>query len=610
MSNILRKIGKFVIDDKIRFSYLTELGLTRWMSDEEFLKKEFYLAMGKPLNLENPQTFNEKLQWLKIHNRKPEYTTMVDKYAAKQYVADKIGSQYIIPTLGVWDHFDDIDFGTLPDQFVLKCTHDSGGLVICKDKAKLDKKAAKKMIEHCLRRKYYYVHREWPYKDVKPRIIAEKYMTNDANEDMRNYKLMCYDGKVKATFVCSNRFSKDGLKVTFYDTDWKRMPFERHYPARKTEVAKPKTYDEMVTLAEQLAQNIPFIRADFYEICGKTYFGELTFFPECGFDEFSPEEWDKTLGDWIELPETSGKGYLICGQGYLLWIHDKEMLSKTDNEGLTDYKFYCFSGKPEYLYVSDHMDQHDKAHISFADMDYQQAPFGRTDYKSFNELPPVPENFEKMKLLAAQLSKNVPYLRVDFYEINHRVFFGELTFSPCSGLMPFDPEKWDEKLGKLLKLPENFEGGGGHLILNKGYLVLVHCTKTTDEKQLEELSDYKFYCFDGKMKFVMINSERNSLGRTRADYFDRNFNWLDFKWGYEHAPTRPQKPEKFEEMIEIAEKLAYGIPHVRVDLYESEGQIYFGELTFFDGSGMDKIEPIEWDYRIGEMLKIPISLDK
>ncbi|MDD6147429.1 MAG: ATP-grasp fold amidoligase family protein [Lachnospiraceae bacterium] len=292
-------IARFVTDKKARFFYLTALGLTRWMSDEQFLKKEFFLVMGKPLDLDNPKTFNEKLQWLKIHNRKPEYTTMVDKYAAKQYVADKIGSQYIIPTLGVWDHFDDIDFDALPDQFVLKCTHDSGGLVICKNKSKLDKKAAKRKIEHCLRRKYFYIYREWPYKDVKPRIIAEKYMTNGNGEDLNDYKLMCFNGKVKTTFVCSDRFSKDGLKVTFYDTDWRRMPFERHYPASKTEIDKPQTYEEMITLAEKLAFGIPFVRVDFYEINGNIYFGELTFFPGSGYEEFTPEEWDKTLGDWI-----------------------------------------------------------------------------------------------------------------------------------------------------------------------------------------------------------------------------------------------------------------------------------------------------------------------
>lgn len=299
----MNKLHNFFINKRLRFSYLTTLGLTRWMSDEQFLKREYYLALGKPLNLDNPQTFNEKLQWLKIHNRKPEYTTMVDKYTAKQYVADRIGSQYIIPTLGVWDHFDDIDFDVLPNQFVLKCTHDSRGLVICTDKAKFDKKSAKKKIEHCLKRKYYYTHREWPYKDVEPRIIAEKYMENTFKGDLKDYKLMCFNGKVKATFVCSDRFSNTGLKVTFYNTDWKRMPFERHYPASETEIDRPQTYKEMVTLAEKLSENIPFIRVDFYEINGRVYFGELTFFPGSGYEEFTPEEWDKTFGDWIELCE-------------------------------------------------------------------------------------------------------------------------------------------------------------------------------------------------------------------------------------------------------------------------------------------------------------------
>lgn len=295
----MSKLYNFFADKRLRFSYLTAMGLTQWMSDEQFLKKEYFLQMGKKLNLNDPKTFNEKLQWLKIHNRKPEYTTMVDKYAAKQYVADRIGERYIIPTLGVWEHFDDIDFDNLPNQFVLKCTHDSGGIVICRDKSKLDKKAAKKKLEYYLRRKYYYIHREWPYKNVKPRIIAEKYMTNGNGEDLNDYKLMCFNGKVKTTFVCSNRFSKDGLKVTFYDTEWRRMPFERHYPASKTEIDKPQTYEEMITLAEKLAFGIPFVRVDFYEINGNIYFGELTFFPGSGYEEFTPEEWDKTLGDWI-----------------------------------------------------------------------------------------------------------------------------------------------------------------------------------------------------------------------------------------------------------------------------------------------------------------------
>ena len=172
--------------------YLDSRGFFKFMSDEAYLKFMYKLKMKRKLNLSDPQTFNEKLQWLKIYDRKPEYTTMVDKYEAKKYVADIIGEEYIIPTLGVWDRFEDIDFDELPDQFVLKCTHDSGGLVICRDKSKLDLKAAKKKINKSLKRNYYWIGREWPYKNVRPRIIAEKFMTDPTSDDLQDYKFFFF----------------------------------------------------------------------------------------------------------------------------------------------------------------------------------------------------------------------------------------------------------------------------------------------------------------------------------------------------------------------------------------------------------------------------------
>lgn len=300
---MIDKISKFICNPKIRFGYLSRIGFYNKMSDEEYLCKEWLYHFDKPLNLQDPQTFNEKLQWLKLYDRRPEYTTMVDKYAVKKYVADKIGDQYIIPTLGVWNSFKEIDFTKLPNQFVLKCTHDSGGIVICRDKNHFDYKQAEKIISTYLKRKYYYCHREWPYKNVPPRIIAEQYMSEDGNIELNDYKMMCFNGKVKATFVCTNRFNGNGLNVTFYNTKWERLPFERHYPVSKVDIEKPKTYDEMVRLAERLSEKIPFVRADFYEIRGMVYFGELTFYPGSGLEEFSPEQWDKTIGEWLQLPE-------------------------------------------------------------------------------------------------------------------------------------------------------------------------------------------------------------------------------------------------------------------------------------------------------------------
>lgn len=287
--------------------YLPAIG--HLIPDSLYLKLQYKSVFNKKLDLNDPKTFNEKLQWLKIYDRCPIYTTMVDKYEAKKYVAKVIGSQYIIPTLGVWDHFDDIDFSVLPNQFVLKCTHDSGGLVICKNKECFNKEAAHSKIEKCLNKNFYYMGREWPYKDVKPRIIAEQYMKNsNAVDELSDYKLMCFNGKLKCSFTGTDRYSKSGLKITFYDAKWNKLSFERHYPSEKIGMTKPRTYEEMVFLAEKLSEKIPFARIDFYEIDGKIYFGEITLYPGSGLEEFKPASWDKTLGDWIQLPENLRRG--------------------------------------------------------------------------------------------------------------------------------------------------------------------------------------------------------------------------------------------------------------------------------------------------------------
>ena len=209
-----------------------------------------------------------------------------------------------------------------------------------------------------------------------------------------------------------------------------------------------------------------------------------------------------------------------------------------------------------------------------------------------------------MVAVAEKLAQELPFVRADFYEINGKTYFGELTFFPGSGFEEFSPSEWDKTLGEWIKLP--LYTGGGYLAIGEGFVLWLRAQKQEDFENADaDLSDYKFYCFDGVVRLVMINSDRNSNKPTKADYFDRDFNWLDFTWGYQHAEIRPRKPEKFEEMLKIAEKLAKNLPHIRVDLYECNGQIYFGELTFFDGSGFDKIEPVEWDYKLGSMLHLP-----
>lgn len=299
----MSKIQKYISNPQLICLKLDELNLIR-LSDEKFLKLKYKRKFNKELCLNNPQTFNEKLQWLKLYDRKDIYTTMVDKYEVKTYVSDMIGEEYIIPTLGIYNKFEDVNFDKLPNQFVLKCTHDSGGLVICKDKKNFNKKDARKKINKCLKRNFYYEFREWPYKNVKPKILVEKYIKNDNEEDLIDYKFMCFNGKAKYIFVCSNRHTKTGLNIDVFDINWTKMPFGRlQHPNSSNNIEKPKKLSQMIELSEKLAKNNSFIRVDFYEVSKKIYFSELTFYPSAGFESFDPEEYDKILGDMIELPK-------------------------------------------------------------------------------------------------------------------------------------------------------------------------------------------------------------------------------------------------------------------------------------------------------------------
>lgn len=300
--SIFKKVKKLFTDKKYRTSILDSFGAYNRLSDEEYLRKRYKVSFGKELDLDNPTTFNEKIQWLKLNDKKPIYTDMVDKYEAKKYVAERIGEEYIIPTLGVWDRFDDIDFDKLPDQFVLKCTHDSGGLVIVRDKSKLDKKKARKRIEKCLNTNYFYHGREWAYKAIKPRIIAEVFMEDQETAELRDYKFFAFNGEAKALFVASER-QKAGteVKFDFFDMEYNHLPIRNGHPNAEQVPQKPKCFEEMRELAGKLSEGIPQLRVDFYEVNGKVYFGELTFAHFSGMVPFEPEEWDKTFGDWIDL---------------------------------------------------------------------------------------------------------------------------------------------------------------------------------------------------------------------------------------------------------------------------------------------------------------------
>ncbi|MBQ3786537.1 MAG: glycosyl transferase [Lachnospiraceae bacterium] len=277
--------------------------LEAFLTDEQFIRLHYRMRTGKKLNLENPKTFNEKMQWLKLNDRREIYTTFADKYEAKKYVGNLIGEKYINPVYGIWNSFDEIDFDSLPDKFVLKVTHDSGGVVICRDKASFDMKKARKKITRRLKMNYYWVGREWQYKNVKPRVFAEKYMEDfDGGNDLTDYKIHCYNGHPRVVQVIYDRFAPDGMKNDHYTLDWEKLDLVRgHYSKSDHKLERPEEMDEMLQIADKLCADYPYIRVDLYLAKHKIYFGELTLFPASGMNPFTPSSYDDLFGSWIDL---------------------------------------------------------------------------------------------------------------------------------------------------------------------------------------------------------------------------------------------------------------------------------------------------------------------
>lgn len=294
----LKKPSRFLVLLITRLSFIERI-----VPDELYLKMVFKEKVGYKLNLENPKTFNEKLQWLKLYYYNKNYIKMVDKYEVKKIIAEKIGEEYVVPTFGIWDSFDDIDFDILPNKFVLKCTHDSGGVVICRDKKNFNKQKAKSVIEKSLKKNYFYSGREWPYKYVNPRVMVEEYMEDSTSEGLDDYKYFCFNGSSKIMYIATERESKEETKFDYYDLDFNHLDITNGHPMSSKIIEKPIKFNQMKLLAEVLSENMPHVRIDFYCVGDKIYFGEYTFFHWSGFTPFEPKKWDEILGDCIILPE-------------------------------------------------------------------------------------------------------------------------------------------------------------------------------------------------------------------------------------------------------------------------------------------------------------------
>lgn len=277
------------------------------ISDSRYLKIWYKLKTGKSLNLDHPQTYNEKLQWLKLYDHQPLYTTMVDKYAVKQYVTEKIGGEYVIPLINVWEAPEEIDFDSLPQQFVLKVTHGGGsyGVIVCKDKKDFDKSKALRMLKSAMKVDGYIKNKEWPYKNVPRRIIAEQFMEDKETNELRDYKFFCFNGVPKLLFVATGRGRLKEPNFDWFDMSYNHIKLKTEHPNSDINhlPQKPTAFEEMKKVAAKLSAGLPHVRIDLYEVNGKVYFGEYTFFHWSGVNRFEPAEWDVKLGEWIDLPK-------------------------------------------------------------------------------------------------------------------------------------------------------------------------------------------------------------------------------------------------------------------------------------------------------------------
>lgn len=288
---------------KIKY-FVKKLIPTKW-----YIMIQYKYYYGKKLNLKNPKLLSEKIQWLKLYNKNPEYIHLIDKYEVRKHISNIIGEQHLNPLLGLYNSFEEINFDILPNEFVLKPNHTSGDIFICRDKSKIDLEQLEKQVNKWIKINFYWAHREWPYKNIKPKILCEKFMIDEGIQELMDYKFMCFHGKPKFCVVCLNR--NVNVNMDIYDMKWERMPFRWTFPNSRKSIPQPINFEKMIEISKQLSKNIPLVRVDLYEVNGQIFFGELTFYPCSGFINFIPQKYDKIFGSWLELPRILNRGLHI-----------------------------------------------------------------------------------------------------------------------------------------------------------------------------------------------------------------------------------------------------------------------------------------------------------
>lgn len=424
------------------------------LPDKLYLDLQFYNSFHRFPNWKSPKTFNEKIQWLKLYDRNPDYVKMVDKYAVKDIVAGIIGSEHVIPTLGVWNRAEDIEWEKLPNKFVLKTTHGGGneGVVICKDKMTFDREGALRKLTAGLKHDSSAYGREWPYRFVKRRIIAEQYIDPAPNvSDLPDYKWYCFNGEPKYCQVIQDRSTKE--TIDFFDVEWNHQEFVGLNPAAgpaALQPTRPSKLETHIRIARMLSKDIPFSRIDLYETGDNTYFGEVTLYPNSGLGVLTPERYNEFLGQMITLPGEKRGGVIIRQ------LQDKEL--RIEYPDLPDYKFFCFDGEPKMLFVgTERNNPNTETRFDFFDIEYNHLDI-LNGHPQADSVPSRPDNYDEMVECARRLSEGYAFLRVDLYTLNGKIYFGETTFFHHSGMVPFVPGKWDDIMGAWIKLPQKYNG--------------------------------------------------------------------------------------------------------------------------------------------------------
>ncbi len=574
---------------------------------KEILSEIFKRRLGYSINWNNPITFNAKIMWLKLNYQNPLITRCSDKFAVKDYVDETIGKGHVVPTIDWWTDPDDIDFEKLPEQFVLKVNWSSGFNIIIKDKSEIDEEQIRKQLRKWTRssQNSYYQMFNWGYKYMSPVIYAEEYISEVGDsEQVFDYKFFCYDGVCKNLFITTDRFSNK--TYNWFDRDFNELPFT-YGNAGKTPggVEKPKHFEEMIDYAEQLAKPFPFVRVDFYEIGDKVLVGEMTFYSGGGILQFKPRLWDIELGKLINLPDP---------------MYFDELR-----------KFEVMEPKDAYL-MEDKITLQEKQHYceqkGFAQLHYW--PNLKTP-RSYNEkilwlalhyknplIAQCTDKWEMKKYVAEKIGKQYVVPPIAVYEDLNDIVWDELP----QKFVAKSTAGWGNKQVKIVKKKEYmnesvFKASVAEWLYPwNTYYYNNMCI--TDEKIkpriiFEELlgdgedsiMDYKFYCSYGKVNFALVVADRNGKKQKRAFMDVETWEPLPVRRRGVHKASHVEKPEQLSEMLEIARKLSEDIPMVRVDLYNVDGNIYVGEMTFSPGLFL-RLEPVEWDYKMGEF----IDLDK